>query len=91
MDAQLKKHLETVVDSIVNEKPEAAQAAFREYLRTKTQSILGEGKSEDEESDDSDDMDEKDEDESDDEKSEKKDKKSEKKDKKSEEDEESCK
>ncbi len=40
MNKQMKQHLETVVNSIVNEDTDAATSAFHEYLRMKTQSIL---------------------------------------------------
>lgn len=40
MNKQMKQYLETVVNSIVNEDTDAAEAAFHDYLRAKTQSIL---------------------------------------------------
>lgn len=71
MNKQMKQHLETVVNSIVSEDAEAAQAAFHDYLRLKTQAILLGEEAEDDETEE----DEKDEDEKE-EKSEKKSKKS---------------
>ena len=73
MNKQMKQHLETVVNSIVNEDTEAATAAFHEYLRMKTQTILL-GESDDEECDDEDKEkdEEKDEDKDEDEKKDKK-------------------
>lgn len=49
MDKGMRKELETVVDSIINEDADIAQSAFHNYLRAKTQSILSEAedKSED--------------------------------------------
>lgn len=45
MNAKQKQHLEAVVESIVNADTVAAKAAFHEYLRLKSQSILlGEAK-----------------------------------------------
>lgn len=92
MNKQMKQHLETVVNSIVNEDTEAATAAFHEYLRMKTQSILlGEGDDEecDEECDEDEmeDKDEKDEDKDDKKDEKKEDKKSDDKEEKDEEDE----
>lgn len=88
MNKQMKQHLETVVNSIVNEDTEAATAAFHEYLRMKTQSILlGEGEDEEcdeDEMEDKEDKDEKDEDKKD---KKKEDKKSDDKEEKDEEDE----
>lgn len=88
MNKQMKQHLETVVNSIVNEDTEAATAAFHEYLRMKTQSILlGEGEDEEcdeDEMEDKEDKDEKDEDKDD---KKKEDKKSDDKEEKDEEDE----
>lgn len=53
MNKQMKQHLETVVNSIVNEDTDAAKAAFHDYLRMKTQSILmGEAEECDDEDDD---------------------------------------
>jgi hypothetical protein len=57
----MKKQLETVITSIVEENAEEAKKAFHEYLRAKTQSILI-GESE-EECDDEDKDGDKDEDE----------------------------
>lgn len=80
MTKNMKQHLETVVNSIVNEDAEAATAAFHEYLRLKTQSILL-GESDDNDEDDEDDGEDKDEDDETDEKKEdKKSKKSKKSD-----------
>lgn len=74
MNKQMKQHLETVVNSIVNEDTEAATAAFHEYLRMKTQTILlGEG--DDEECDEDEKDEDKDEDEKDEDKEDKKSKK----------------
>lgn len=53
MNKQMKLHLETVVNSIVNEDADTAKAAFHEYLRMKTQSILL-GESDEEECDEED-------------------------------------
>jgi hypothetical protein len=105
MNAKMKKQLETVITSIVEENNEEAKKAFHEYLRAKTQSILlGEKADADEEDDDDKEDDDKDDDKDekksekksdkkDDDKDEKKDKKAPpfvKKDKKSEEDNEKC-
>lgn len=84
MTKNMKQHLETVVNSIVNEDAEAATAAFHEYLRLKTQSILL-GESDD---NDEDDEDEAKEGESDEEEKEEKEEKKSKKSKKSDEDDE---
>ena len=46
MNKEMKQYLETVVTSIVNEDTAAAKGAFHEYLRMKTQDILGEKKEE---------------------------------------------
>jgi hypothetical protein len=46
MNKEMKQYLETVVTSVVNEDSAAAKAAFHEYLRLKTQDILGEAKDE---------------------------------------------
>lgn len=52
MNAQMKKQLEKVITSIVEENNEAAKKAFHEYLRAKTKSVLlGESKEEDEDED----------------------------------------
>lgn len=64
MNAQMKKQLETVITSIVEENTEEAKKAFHDYLRAKTQSILL-GESDDADADDEDedkDEDDKDED-----------------------------
>lgn len=45
MTKEMKQYLETVVTSIVNEDTDGAKAAFHDYLKLKTQSIL-EGKDE---------------------------------------------
>ncbi len=88
MNKQMKQHLETVVNSIVNEDTEAATAAFHEYLRMKTQSILlGEGEDEECDEDEMEDKDEKDEDKDDKKDEKKEDKKSDDKEEKDEEDE----
>lgn len=88
MNKQMKQHLETVVNSIVNEDTEAATAAFHEYLRMKTQSILlGEGDDEECDEDEMEDKDEKDEDKDDKKDEKKEDKKSDDKEEKDEEDE----
>lgn len=72
MNKQMKQHLETVVNSIVNEDAEAATAAFHEYLRMKTQTILlGEGDDEECDEDEKDDKDDKKSDDKDDKKSKK--------------------
>ncbi len=42
MNKEMKQHLENVVVSIVNEDTQAAKEAFHEYLRMKTQEVLGE-------------------------------------------------
>ena len=47
MTKEMKQYLETVVTSIVNEDTDGAKAAFHDYLKLKTQSIL-EGKDEEE-------------------------------------------
>lgn len=52
MTKQMKQYLETVVTSIVNEDTAAAKEAFHEYLRLKTQAILGEKEDCDEECED---------------------------------------
>lgn len=80
MTKNMKQHLETVVNSIVNEDAEAATAAFHEYLRLKTQSILL-GESDDNDEDDEDEAEDgESDDEEKDEKEEKKSKKSDDKD-----------
>lgn len=74
MNKQMKQHLETVVNSIVNEDTDAAKAAFHDYLRMKTQAILmGEAEECDEEEDKKDDKEDKDESDDKDEKKSKKD------------------
>lgn len=40
MNKQMKQNLETVLDAIVENNTAAAKAAFHEYLRAKTHSIL---------------------------------------------------
>ena len=52
MTKEMKQYLETVVTSIVNEDSDAAKDAFHQYLRLKTQSILGEKEECDEECED---------------------------------------
>ena len=54
MNKQMKQHLESVIDSIVEGNTVAAKESFHSYLRAKTQSILlGEADAaEDEEDDD---------------------------------------
>lgn len=42
MTKEMKQYLETVVTSIVNEDTAGAKEAFHEYLRLKTQVVLGE-------------------------------------------------
>ena len=42
MTKEMKQYLETVVTSIVNEDADSAKEAFHEYLRLKTQEVLGE-------------------------------------------------
>lgn len=71
MNAQMKKQLETVITSIVEENTEEAKKAFHDYLRAKTQEILI-GESDDGDADDEDE--DKDEDESDDKEEDKEDK-----------------
>lgn len=51
MNAQMKKQLETVITSIVEENTEEAKKALHDYLRAKTQSILL-GESDDADADD---------------------------------------
>lgn len=87
MNKQMKQHLETVVNSIVNEDTDAASSAFHEYLRMKTQSILL-GEADDEECDDEEDKSEDKDEDKEDKKDEKKSKKSEDKDEDKDEDEE---
>lgn len=53
MNAQMKKQLETVITSIVEENTEEAKKAFHDYLRAKTQAILI-GESDDGDADDED-------------------------------------
>lgn len=83
MNANMKKQLEQVIASIVEENNDDAKKAFHEYLRAKTQSILL-GEKADEDKDEDEDEDDK-EDKKEDKKSEKKDddKDDDKKDKKS--------
>jgi Ran GTPase-activating protein (RanGAP) involved in mRNA processing and transport len=57
MNAQMKKQLETVITSIVEENTEEAKKALHDYLRAKTQSILI-GESDDADADDEDGEDE---------------------------------
>lgn len=45
MTKEMKQYLETVVTSIVNEDADSAKEAFHEYLRLKTQEVLGEASS----------------------------------------------
>lgn len=80
MNKQMKQHLETVVNSIVNEDTDAATSAFHEYLRMKTQSILlGEGDEEEcDEDEDKEGKDKKDDDKEDKKDEDKEDKKSKK-------------
>jgi hypothetical protein len=42
MNKEMRKNLETVVDSIISEDTEKATAAFHSYLRAKTQEVLAE-------------------------------------------------
>lgn len=55
MKPDTKKQLGTVIDSIINEDTDTVSFAFHEYIRAKTQDILGEAKDEDDDSDESDD------------------------------------
>ncbi len=59
MDKGMRKELETVVDSIINEDADKAQAAFHKYLRAKTQSILSEAEDKSEDEDDGDESEDK--------------------------------
>jgi hypothetical protein len=49
MTKEMKQYLETVVTSIVNEDVASAKTAFHEYLRLKTQVVLGEKEENDDE------------------------------------------
>lgn len=51
MNKQMKQHLEAVVEALVEQDTTAAKAAFHDYLRLKSQSILL-GEAAEEESDD---------------------------------------
>lgn len=42
MKKELKQQLETVITSLINDQPKAAQTALHDYLRVKSQEILGE-------------------------------------------------
>ena len=53
MNKEMKKYLETVVESIIFSDNDAATAAFHDYISKKTQSILL-GESDDEDCDDED-------------------------------------
>lgn len=67
MNKQMKQHLEAVVEAIVDQNSAGAKAAFHDYLRLKSQSILmGESVESEEDNDESDKDDEKDEDEKED-------------------------
>lgn len=55
MNKEMKQYLEAVVTSVVNEDSTAAKAALHEYLRLKTQEVLGEAKDDKDEEDDKDD------------------------------------
>ena len=70
MNAQMKKQLETVITSIVEENTEEAKKAFHDYLRAKTQAILL-GESDDGDEDDEDEDDDKGEDKKDEKKGDK--------------------
>ena len=59
MTKEMKQYLETVVTSIVNEDAAAAKEAFHEYLRLKTQEVLGEKADKDEDEGSGEDKDEK--------------------------------
>lgn len=61
MNKEMKKHLETVVESIIFSDNDAATAAFHDYISKKTQSILL-GESDDEDCDEEDCDDKEDED-----------------------------
>lgn len=55
MNKQMKQHLEAVVGALVEQDSTAAKAAFHDYLRLKSQSILlGEADDEDDKDDDKD-------------------------------------
>ena len=58
MTKEMKQYLETVVTSIVNEDAAAAKEAFHEYLRLKTQEVLGEKADKDEDEGSGEDKDE---------------------------------
>lgn len=79
MNKEMKKHLETVVESIIFSDNDAATAAFHDYISKKTQSILL-GESDDEDCDDEDCDDEKKDKDEDDDKDDKKSKKPKKED-----------
>jgi hypothetical protein len=65
MNKQMKQHLEAVVGALVEQDSAAAKAAFHDYLRLKSQSILL-GEADDEEKDEKDDKKEDKDDKSDD-------------------------
>lgn len=73
MNKQMKQHLESVIEALVEQDTTAAKTAFHEYLRLKSQSILMGESVESEEDDDSNDEKDDEEDESDEKKDDKKD------------------
>jgi hypothetical protein len=60
MNKQMKQHLEAVIEALVEQDSAAAKAAFHDYLRLKSQSILL-GESVESEEDDNDDKEDKEE------------------------------